>query len=63
VKAYIWPVCLSASSQRVAVFDDYAIVEQLLRLLQIERVQALGEPAVERSEQFASLLSPKAAVA
>src|SRR4029077_12645290 len=27
-----------------------------LRLLQIERVEAFGEPAVDRSKQFASLL-------
>ena len=32
------------------------IVEQCFRLLQIERVEAFGEPAVDRREQFASLL-------
>ena len=32
------------------------LVEQRLGLLQIERVEAFGEPAVDRSEQFASLL-------
>src|SRR5262249_22773841 len=31
-------------------------VEQRFRLLQIARVEALSEPAVHRSEQFASLL-------
>ena len=32
------------------------LLEQRLRLLQIERVEALREPAVDRSKQFASLL-------
>ena len=32
------------------------LVEQRLRLLQIERVEAFGEPAVDRSKQFARLL-------
>ena len=31
-------------------------IEQRLRLLQIERVEAFGEPAIDRSEQFARLL-------
>jgi hypothetical protein len=32
------------------------LVEQRLRLLQIERVEAFSEPAVNRSQQFARLL-------
>jgi hypothetical protein len=32
------------------------LIEQRLRLLQIARVEALSEPAVHRSEQFASLI-------
>ena len=32
------------------------LTEQRLRLLQIERVKAFGEPAVNRNKQFASLL-------
>jgi hypothetical protein len=32
------------------------LIEQRLRLFQIERVEALGEPAVNWSEQFARLL-------
>ena len=32
------------------------LVQQRLRLLQIERVKALIEPAVDRSQQFARLL-------
>ena len=32
------------------------LFEQRLRLLQIERVEAFGEPAVDRSKQFARLL-------
>jgi hypothetical protein len=32
------------------------LLQQRLRLLQIERVEAFREPAVHRSEQFASLL-------
>ena len=32
------------------------LVEQCLRLLQIARVKSFGEPAVDRSEKFASLL-------
>ena len=31
-------------------------VQQLLRFFQIERVEALGEPAVDRSEKIASLV-------
>ena len=33
------------------------LTEQRLRLLQIERVKAFGEPAVNRNKQFASLLA------
>jgi len=32
------------------------LVEQGLGLLQIERVEAFGEPAIDRSEQFANPL-------
>ena len=32
------------------------LIEQLLRLLQIERVEAFGKPAKDRSGRFASLL-------
>ena len=32
------------------------LLQQRLRLLQIERVEAFGEPAVDRSEKFASLI-------
>ena len=32
------------------------LLQQRLRLLQIARVEAFGEPAIMRSEQFASLL-------
>jgi hypothetical protein len=32
-------------------------VKQSLRLLQIERIEPLGEPAVDRSEQFACLIT------
>ena len=32
------------------------LIEQSLGLLQIERVEAFREPAIDRSEQFASLL-------
>ena len=32
------------------------LLEQRLRLLQIVRVEPFGEPAVDRSEQFAGLL-------
>ena len=32
------------------------LLQQRLRLLQIARVKPLGEPAVDRSEQFAGLL-------
>jgi hypothetical protein len=31
------------------------VIEQYLRLLKIERVKTFREPAVDRSEQFASL--------
>jgi hypothetical protein len=31
--------------------------EQRLRFLRIERVEAVGKPPVDRSEQFASLVS------
>ena len=33
------------------------LVEQSLGLLQIERVEALGEPAVDRSEKIAGLIA------
>jgi hypothetical protein len=33
------------------------LIEQRLRLLQIARVEAFGEPAVDRSEQIASVIS------
>ena len=33
------------------------LAEQDLRLLQIERVEAFSEPAVDRSEKFAGLIS------
>jgi hypothetical protein len=36
--------------------------QQRLRFLQIERVEPFGEPAVNRSEQFASLLRSNALV-
>jgi hypothetical protein len=32
------------------------LTEQNLGLLQVERIEAFGEPTVDRSEQFASLL-------
>jgi hypothetical protein len=32
------------------------LIEQRLRLLQIERVKAFGKPPINRSKQFASLL-------
>ena len=32
------------------------LVEQRLRLFQIERVEAFGEPAVDRSEEIARLI-------
>jgi hypothetical protein len=32
------------------------LVEQRLRLFQIERIEALGKPAIDRSEKLASLL-------
>ena len=34
------------------------LAEQRLRLLQIERVEAFGEPAVDRSEKIAGLCTP-----
>src|SRR6476660_3135126 len=33
------------------------LLQQLLRLLQIARIEPLGEPAVHRSQQFARLLN------
>jgi hypothetical protein len=32
------------------------LLQQRLRLFQIERIEALGEPAVDRSEQLAGLI-------
>ena len=37
-------------------FASSQLVEQRLRLFQIERVEAFGEPAVDRSEKIASLI-------
>jgi hypothetical protein len=39
-----------------AVFSGVQLVEQGLSFLQIKRVEAFSEPAVDRSKQFASLL-------
>jgi hypothetical protein len=45
----------------LAAFRSYEassgqLVEQRLRLPQIERVEAFGEPAVDRSEKIAGLI-------
>jgi hypothetical protein len=32
------------------------LIEQRFSLLQVERIEALGEPAVERSEKIAGLI-------
>jgi hypothetical protein len=32
------------------------LIEQGFRLLQVERIEAFGEPAVDRSEEFAGFL-------
>jgi hypothetical protein len=37
-------------------YSSGQLVEQHLRLFQIERVEAFGEPAVDRSEKLAGLL-------
>ena len=42
--------------RKVAPASRLQDVKQRLRLLQIERVEAFSEPAVDRSEQFAGLL-------
>ena len=34
-----------------------SLVQQRLRLLQIEHIETFGEPAVDRSEQIARLIS------
>jgi hypothetical protein len=49
------PTSLAVRSPREAPLRRQ-LIEQRLRLFQIERVEAFGEPAVDRSEQFASLL-------
>jgi hypothetical protein len=41
---------------RFETLSGVQLIEQRLCLLQIERVKALGEPAVDRCKQFASLL-------
>jgi hypothetical protein len=43
----------------LAIFPErrhHASVEQRLGLLEVERVEPLGEPPIDRSEQFACLL-------
>ena len=37
-------------------YSDVQLIEHGLGLLQVERFEAFGEPAVDRSEQFSSLL-------
>jgi hypothetical protein len=38
------------------LFSGVQLLEQRLRLLQIERVETFGEPAVDRSEQIEGLI-------
>ena len=48
--------CARHGCRRDEPLSTSKLVEHRLSLLQIERVEAFGEPAVDRSEQFASLL-------
>src|SRR5271155_4477312 len=54
------PVSDSCAATKSRQFRNWLsgmqLIQQRLRLLQIERVEAFGEPAVDRSEQFTSLL-------
>jgi hypothetical protein len=36
--------------------SNHPIIQQCLRLFQIERVEAFGEPAVDRSEKIAGVI-------
>ena len=50
----------SRTCSRGAMFGAVAklqLIEQSLSLFQIERVKAFGEPAVDRSEKIASLIT------
>ena len=51
-----WIVTASRSLTKRGTVVWGQLVEQGLSLLQIERVEALGEPAVDRCEQIASLI-------
>jgi len=44
-------------AEELGAFQACQLVEQRLRLLQIERVQALGEPAVDRGEKIAGVVA------
>ena len=46
----------SKSAQFGNSLSRMQLIEQRLSLLQVERVETLGEPAVDRSEEIASLL-------
>jgi hypothetical protein len=48
--------CAATNSGHQNSLSVVQLVEQYLRLLQIERVEAFRKPAVNRREQFASLL-------
>ena len=47
-------LCFADGSNVRPIFDQ--LVEESLGLLQIERVEAFGEPAIDRTEKIASLL-------
>ena len=49
-----WTVNISAANHRYPSLRQ--LVEQGLGLFQVQRVKALGEPAVDRSEQIVGLL-------
>ena len=49
-------LCAATNSGHQTLSSVVQLVEQRLGLLQIERVEAFGEPAVDRSENFSGLI-------
>ena len=49
--------CARPGCPRSEHLSNTQVVEQRLCLFQIERVEAIGEPAVDRSEKFSGLIA------
>jgi hypothetical protein len=50
-----WPRPIAAMSESCSWLE---LLQQRLRFSQVERVEALGEPAIDRGQKIVGLLSP-----